>query len=448
VFSKGDLIDGKYRVTGLCSDAGGMGALLHVKALQNPPSYELVLKYCRETSDEYIKRFCREVRLLSTYKGNSRVVQVEDSNLVYDPPYFVMKYYSEGDLLSKAAEFRASPVALEEACLSMVDAIQELHSRDNFHRDIKPQNFLLEKGAVVASDFGLTTELGSGTAFTRSSSWWGTHGYIPPEFLAPGGFKNADAAGDIFMLGKTIYKIASDRDPLYLMPDNIPAPLYHVIERACSLQKNQRYESLAEMRQSIAAAFDAILERGGSVGKAKQQLAAIADRLSREQKYVPSDVSSFVESLCLLDYEFKIRLCEEIPPAFFHVIAQKPVSSSVEDFLRCYEALVESQGYSWAYAETIADRMKIIFIADDPQPSVKALSLDLAVRAARYMNRFAAMDTCRSMVTSVRDEFLGAAIAAVLHKHRDSFISDIEPSECSSSAVASALSGIRSANKV
>ena len=59
------------------------------------------------------------------------------------------------------------------------------------------------------TNFGLiSTEIGSETGFTRSSAYWGTHGYIPPEFLT-GGFKHADAPGDVFMLGKTFYVLLS-----------------------------------------------------------------------------------------------------------------------------------------------------------------------------------------------------------------------------------------------
>lgn len=443
MYTSGDIIDGKYRVLSLCSDGGGMGAVLHVEAIENAPGFDIVLKYCRENSDEHVKRFRREVRMQESYKGNSRVLQIEDSNLDHDPPYFVMKYCAEGDLLSRAPVYRASPQELEQACLSMVDAVQELHSRNNFHRDIKPQNFLISEGSIVVSDFGLSMEVGSGTAFTKSSAFWGTPGFIPPEFLVPGGFKNADASGDIFMLGKTIYSIASGRDPLYLMPEGIPPPLYHVIERACSTQKLQRYQTLAELRQSIATAFDVILARGGSVGEAKQLLQEISDRLSNEQQYVASDVAKFVETTCLLDEELQIKLCEEVPSAFFHVIAQSPVKASVEAFLKCYEVFVERQDYSWGYAETIADRMRMIFVAEDPEPSIKAMALDLAIRAATYMNRFAAMDTCRGMVTSVRDEKLGSAVAAVILRRSDTFISGVEPSECKSTAIANALIAVR-----
>ena len=96
------------------------------------------------------------------------------------------------------------PNAQEYWFTRMIDCVSELHQNDIIHRDIKPQNFLIDGEGLVVSDFGLTTEIGSSTAFTQSSAWWGTHGYIPPEFMA-GGFKNADATGDIFMIGKTIY---------------------------------------------------------------------------------------------------------------------------------------------------------------------------------------------------------------------------------------------------
>ncbi len=40
MYSSGDIIDGKYRVLRLCSDSGGMGAILHVQAISNAPEYD------------------------------------------------------------------------------------------------------------------------------------------------------------------------------------------------------------------------------------------------------------------------------------------------------------------------------------------------------------------------------------------------------------------------
>jgi serine/threonine protein kinase len=274
MFDAGDIIDGKYRVDGLCSDTGGMGAILSVTPLSVKRPFKVVLKYCKDSSEEQLKRFRREVRLLGTFANNSKVVQIVDQNLEHDPPYFVMKYYADGDLSKLAPRLQASPEDQEQRFLQMIDCVQELHSRNQFHRDIKPQNFLLENDQIVVSDFGLTTEVGSQTAFTRSSMYWGTHGYIPPEFFS-GGFKYADAPGDIFMLGKTMYVLLTGREPMYLVADDIPPPIFHIIERCCSLTKANRYQTLAELKQSLVAAYDVLLGRAGGLGKVKQLLSAL-----------------------------------------------------------------------------------------------------------------------------------------------------------------------------
>jgi hypothetical protein len=90
----GPIVDGRYRIIGLCSDAGGMGAILHVEpiaARSNRPlsNRPLVLKFCKVSEAELVARFRREIRLLSEFAGNPRVVEVVDKNLAHDPPYFV-----------------------------------------------------------------------------------------------------------------------------------------------------------------------------------------------------------------------------------------------------------------------------------------------------------------------------------------------------------------------
>ena len=438
MFDVGDIIDRKYKVDGVCSNTGGMGTILFVTPLKDPPKFKVVLKHCKDPGDELLQRFRREVRLLASFKGNSKVVRLVDHNLDHDPPYFVMKFYPDGDLLRRAPVFANSLEDQEKTFLKMIDCIQELHSRHDYHRDIKPQNFLVDGDSLVVSDFGLTTEIGSDTAFTRSSIYWGTHGYIPPEFLR-GGFKHADAAGDVFMLGKTMYVLLTQRDPMYLVEDDIPPPLFHVIERSCSLTKDHRYQSLADLRQSLVAAFDVLLGRGGGIGKVKQLLSAIDDRLEQNNKYSTADVSEFVEQLALLDESEQIKVCFEISDRFFAVIREKPVVQHLPTFLTVYEKLVESQEYSWSYAETVAKNMRRVFSGEDVAVKHKAFALDLAIRAAIYMNRFAAMDTCKEMITSTDDNTLGLHVANLVMQYGDRFVGGIEPSECKNDSVANAL---------
>jgi serine/threonine protein kinase len=324
----------------------------------------------------------------------------------------------------------------------MIDCIQELHARNKFHRDIKPQNFLLNGPQIVVSDLGLTTEIGSNTAFTRSSAWWGTHGYIPPEFLN-GGFKNADASGDIFMLGKTIYVLLTGRDPLYIMGDDVAPPLLHIIDRCCNVSKDLRYQTLSHLKQSLVAAYDVLLARAGGFGRVKQILSAIEERLEQESKYRSSEVSAFIEQLAILEERDQIRICRELSTRFFSIIGQQPLATTLPGFIAIYEKLVESREYGYEYAETIAINMRAIFERETAPPGERARALDLAIRAAYYQNRFAAMDTCRSMITSINDEALGFHVAPILVRNRETFVSKIQTSECQSDAVRNALDQIR-----
>jgi hypothetical protein len=438
MFETGEVIDRKYRVDGICSNEGGMGQILFVTATHSDVRIALVLKYCRDTGEEPVQRFRREVRLMGSFKDNPRVVQIYDKNLEFDPPYFVMPFYEDGDLSRIQPKIRDSVEYQETIFLQMIECIQELHSRNVFHRDIKPKNFLIDGAELVVSDLGLTTELGSNTAFTQSSQYWGTPGFIPPEFLG-GGFKNADATGDIFMLGKTFYCLISGRDSTYLMEDGIPPAIFHIIERCCSIPKWHRYQSLFELKQSLVAAYDVILGRSGGLGMALQLLSSINDKLEVERLYDPKEISVFVEQLAFLEDRDKAVVCLEIPHGFYNIIRQDPEAMQLGTFLAAYEKLVDRQEYGWSYAEVIASNMKVVFDGENVPLSEKAQALDLAIRAAECKNRFAAMDTCISMVKAITDESLGIRIATILHQRRDTFIARIEPAQCYSDAIRNAL---------
>jgi serine/threonine protein kinase len=418
-----------------------MGEILFVTALSNPPEFPLVLKYCRETEDEHLRRFRREVRLLNGFRGNSKVVQIWDQNLEADPPYFVMRYYADGDLLSIAQHIRASYALQEAYFLRMIDCIQELHDRNEYHRDIKPQNFLREGEELVVSDLGLSMEVASASAFTRSSVYWGTPGYMPPEFQQ-GGFRRADAAGDIYMLGKTFYVLLTGREPAYLMHDDVAPPLVHVINRCCSLAKGARYQTLAELRQALVTAYDVLLNRAGGV--LQELFSAIKDRFATINQYDGAEVSRFVEQLAIADQDEQWQVISELPEMFFSAISQPPLANEIDTFLTTYEAHVEShQRYGWSHAETIAHRMNWIFSTVTVPPATRARAFDLAVRAAYYKNRFAAMDSCRAMARSVSEQELALHVAAVMLKPESSFLSDIEPSSCSNEAIRNAIRTVR-----
>ena len=93
--------------------------------------------------------------------------------------------------------------------------------------------------------------------------------------------------------------------------------------------------------------------------------------------------------------------------------------------------------------ETIANNMKAIFYSDQVHDKYKASALELAIRGAYLMNRFDAMDTCSKMIKSVSEENLGLHVSAVIMKNSDTFIENIEASECKCDSIINSISAIQ-----
>ena len=437
-----DVLDGKYEVQGLCSNAGGMGTLHFVTEIGN--SSVKVLKLCKLTDPEMIARFRREVRVMQQFAGNSFIMPILSANLDHEPPDFVMPHYEQGDLMSKAPAIRGSLDQLEAAFIRMIDCIAQLHDKGILHRDIKPQNFLLGNGTMVVSDLGLCSEKESLTEFTRSSQWAGTPGYLPPEYIN-GGFKDADVATDIFMLGKSFYAILSGRDPMYLVPDDLPPQLFPVIERCCAINKSSRYQSLSSLKQSLTAAFDVLLARAVGPGKVYALLRSVADRLRTSQNYHPDELGQLVEELAILNPDDQLKVCLELPEEAFAILSQALVQQYLTQFLSIYRHMAENATYSWTFAETIAKNMKTIFDADGASPTDKAEALRIGIIAAVRQNRFAAMDTCKAMIVTIEDNELAQRVHDVMVQHDTHFIQQIEPTECKAVAIRAAIIALRTA---
>lgn len=445
-YDVGDLIDNRFKVTDVCSDSGGMGRVLLVDDMDFEFNETLALKYCRDENEENVKRFVREVRLLKQFKGNSKVVNVYFSNVSHDPPYFVMEYYPEGDLTNHISRIQSDPEEQERIFYMMIDCISELHTRNVYHRDIKPQNFLVCDEGLVVTDFGIGLEPDSTTRFTSTTVLWGTHGYLPPEFHS-GGFKNADQTGDIFMLGKSFYVLLTGQSPLYLMEGGINPAIFHVVEKACELDKSKRYKSLSELKQALKMAYDVVLGRGGYLSEVSQLYDAIKDKLENEGRYSSSKVLEFVEKLGFVEDDDQIRICLDVNDSFVSLLTNDKLISKIGDFLKIYKKMVESERYGWAFAEQIASNMQIIFETDDVPPKVKGKALELAIDAANRMHRFAAMDTCTAMISSVVDDELATYVVSVIQDNPYSFLLDMELSQCRSEIIREAIRALKSNQK-
>ncbi len=441
------VIDNKYLVTGQCSDKGGMGTVVFVEPIDDFYLDRVVLKYCKISDPEILDRFRREVRLLQHFKGDSKVVEVYDTGLDHNPPYFVMKYYEKGDLTQHINLIRSNIDYQEKFFIEMVDCLHTLHQKTVFHRDIKPQNFLVDSDRLVISDLGLGTELGSSTAFTSTSVYGGTEGYIPPEFYH-GGFHHIDATSDIFMLGKSIYYLLTGRNVIYLDRTGIEPQLWSIIDRCCRPRKEERYSSTSELKNALVLAFDILQGRTDGTSKAISLLNQIVDSLNEKNSYNKTKVAEFVNYYTSLNEGDLIEITYKIPSIFFRLLTVTDMSAHISEFLRGYEVMVNAAKYNWPYAETIADNMKLIFDSDLATNQDKELALDLAIRAAVTMNRFAAMDTCTAMIASVRDDELGKLVATLILKNHEHFLIHMDTTLCKNRYVISSLAQLKQANGV
>ena len=413
MFIPGTIIASRFLVHGLCSSAGGMGTIVFVSYVGTHGPF-FALKFCNSEAIEIVARFRREVRVMQQFRGNPFVVPIIEANLEHSPPFFVMPYFEYGDMKACGAHARHDLITLESYFYRMIDCIAELHSCGVMHRDIKPQNFLVGAAGIVVSDLGLCSQPGSATAFTRSSAVWGTDGYLPPEFLH-GDFKHAEPSGDIFMLGKTFYSILCDRNPAYLLPQDIPPALFAVIERCCVPRKEDRYSDLRALRNSLKVAFDATLGRVLGNGNAYDSLRRLMDMVQGKAPVVISEFSDFVEHMGMLPAADKVRICLNLNAELIAWVSQYVVPHGViSSFLDSYGEMTNNATYEWHFAEVIADNMKALFNSPFVSNANKANAFKLAAVGAYRQNRFAAMDTCAALLESVADPELGQRLHDVV----------------------------------
>ena len=204
----GTLLGGRYRIIGLLG-VGGMGEVYRATDLTLGQSVALKFLPPEAASDQrLLERFHAEVRV-ARQVSHPNVCRVYDIGQADGMPFISMEYVDGEDLASLLRRIGRLPADKGiETARKICAGLAAAHDRGVIHRDLKPQNIMMNKrGEVVIMDFGLSaiTDLLPG-AEARN----GTPAYMAPEQLRGTG---VTVRSDIYSLGLVIYELFTGRRP-------------------------------------------------------------------------------------------------------------------------------------------------------------------------------------------------------------------------------------------
>lgn len=283
----GKRISGRYKVLETIGGGGMANVYLAHDMILDRDVAVKVLRLDFANDEEFIRRFRREAQS-ATSLNHPNIVNIYDVGEEGDIYYIVMEYVDGQTLKQYILEH--SPLPVEEVIQIMkqlTSAISHAHQNNIIHRDIKPQNVLIDpSGNVKITDFGIAMAL-SATSITKTNSVLGSIHYLSPE-QARGAMANKKS--DIYSLGIVMFELLTGRLPFFgesaisialkhLQSEtpsvrrwhpNVPQSVENIVLKAMTKDPFDRYQSVQQMEEDLATALN-------------------PERLNEEKFHVPVD---------------------------------------------------------------------------------------------------------------------------------------------------------------
>ncbi len=251
---------------------GGMSVVYRARDLRlNRPVAVKVLPPELAYDPAIRTRFTREAQT-SAVLSHPHIVPIFDVGEREGIAYFVMALVSGGNLATLLAREPRQPIdEVRRLTAQIADALGYAHMRGVIHRDIKPDNILLDghSGRAMVTDFGIARAIEAGTRLTITGNAVGTPTYMSPEQAV--GEREVDGRSDIYSLGVLAYQMLTGRVPFSggnsmallfkhvsetpraiadLRPD-APRGLRDAIERALAKSPEDRWPTAAALREAL-----------------------------------------------------------------------------------------------------------------------------------------------------------------------------------------------------
>src|SRR2546423_1015261 len=289
----GTVLSGRYRLESKLG-SGGMSTVY--LALDTTLDRQVAVKVMhREMSEqpEQLARFRQEARAVAKM-SHPNVVTVIDAGEDGGHPYIVFEYI-EGEPLKQGIQ-RLGRLPVQEAVAYAIEVgrgLEPAHARNMVHRDIKPQNVLIDpEGHAKVTDFGIARQIEQ-QGVTATGRVLGTTDYVSPE-QAMG--QDVDPRSDVYSLGVVLYEMLSGDVPFHAdslvgvamkhvhedLPDvqkrrpEVSSAVVAVVERSTAKDPERRYQHIGEMLNDLQTALEVEAARaGGPEGEATTVLEAV-----------------------------------------------------------------------------------------------------------------------------------------------------------------------------
>ena len=286
-------LGGRYRLDAQIG-AGGMSTVYRAfdQVLERRVAIKLMHREFATDSDQ-LERFRREARAVAQL-SHPHVVGVIDAGEDGDPDHpnpFIVFEYVEGETLKDRIR-RLGRLPVDEAiayAIEIARALGAAHAVGIVHRDIKPQNILIdEEGTAKVTDFGIARSL-TEEGLTAEGRVLGTTDYVSPE-QALG--QHVDGRSDLYSLGVVLFEMLTGDVPFHgenqvsvamkhvreAMPDvqalrpEVTAGLARVLDRATDKDLDRRYPDAPAMVRDLE---DALAIQAARTGQATGEATAV-----------------------------------------------------------------------------------------------------------------------------------------------------------------------------
>lgn len=273
MIDKGYLLGERYRIIDTLGEGGMANVYLAEDIILQRKVAVKILRLDLQNEPQTQARFQREA-LATSELSHPNIVSVLDVGTDHGLPYMVMEYVDGPDLKDYIRE--NSPLDLREVIQIMdqiLSAVALAHKHNVIHRDLKPQNILMDKrGNIKIADFGIAVALNQ-SSITQTNSVMGSVHYMSPE-QTRGGLVTKQS--DIYSLGIILYELitgtvpfngdtpvsialkhAQEPIPSIRKKDrSVPQALENVVLNATAKDPRDRYPSAQAMKADLDSSLD------------------------------------------------------------------------------------------------------------------------------------------------------------------------------------------------